>query len=74
MCSRSWADWPFSRYQRAGYGLSALLLAVFPANIHMATNPETYLAGGMPLWGLYVRLPLQFVFMGWAWWATQPES
>jgi len=56
----------------AGYGLIALLLAVFPANIHMAVNPEEYLAGGMPLWGLYARLPLQFVMMAWTWWATQP--
>ncbi len=65
---------PLPTRRLAGYGLIALLLAVFPANIHMALNPETYVAGGMPLWGLYVRLPLQFVFMGWAWWATQPES
>ncbi len=58
----------------AGYGLMALLLAVYPANIHMAVNPEQYVAGGTPLWGLYARLPLQFVLMGWAWWATQPEA
>ncbi len=65
---------PLPTRRLAGYGLSALLLAVFPANIHMVTTPEPYRAGGTPLLGLYVRLPLQSVFMGWAWWATQPES
>ena len=65
---------PLPTRRLAGYGLMALLLAIFPANIHMALNPENYLAAGIPLWGLYARLPLQFVCMGWAWWATQPES
>ena len=65
---------PLPTRRLAGYGLIALLLAIFPANIHMAVNPEEYLAGGMPLLGLYARLPLQFVLMGWAWWATQPDS
>jgi len=57
----------------AGYALIALLIAVFPANIHMAMNPEAYIADGTPLWGLYVRLPFQFLFMCWAWWATRPD-
>ena len=56
----------------AGWGLIALLLAVYPANIHMALNPEPFVADGMPLWALYVRLPLQFVAMAWAYWATRP--
>jgi uncharacterized membrane protein len=58
----------------AGWGLIALLVAVFPANLHMALNPEPFVAGGTPLWGLYLRLPLQLVFIAWAWWATKPES
>jgi uncharacterized membrane protein len=57
----------------AGFGLVALLLAVYPANIHMAANPEPFVAQGTPLWALYLRLPLQFVFIAWAWWATKPE-
>lgn len=45
------------------WGLLALLLAVFPANINMAVN-EIYL-DNMPRepWLLWARLPIQFVFM-----------
>jgi uncharacterized membrane protein len=45
----------------AGYGLLALLVAVYPANIYMLTE-EIYLAG-MPheKWLLWLRMPLQFV-------------
>jgi uncharacterized membrane protein len=55
----------------AGYGLIALLIAVFPANLHMALNPDAYVAQGIPYWSLYVRLPFQLLFMAWAWWATR---
>jgi uncharacterized membrane protein len=46
----------------AGWGLLALLLAVYPANIHMALN-EVYLPD-MPrqAWLLWARLPFQFLF------------
>jgi uncharacterized membrane protein len=47
----------------AAWGLVALLVAVFPANIHMALHG---LAGTtIPAWMLWVRLPLQFVLMAW---------
>jgi len=58
----------------AGWGLVALLFAVYPANVHMALNPDPFVAQGTPLWALYLRLPLQFVFMAWAWWVTKPEA
>jgi uncharacterized membrane protein len=64
---------PIATRAWAGIGLILLLLAVFPANLHMAVNPETYVAGGMPLWALYLRLPFQGLFILWAWWATRPE-
>jgi uncharacterized membrane protein len=46
----------------AGYGLIALLVAVFPANIKMLGD---HLAGGFSLVtvGLFLRLPLQIVFI-----------
>jgi uncharacterized membrane protein len=46
----------------AGWGLVALLVAVYPANIHMLVN-EVYLEG-MPRekWLLWARMPLQLVF------------
>lgn len=58
----------------AGYGLMALLVAVFPANIHMALSPEPFIEKGIPLWSLYARLPLQFVFILGVWWCSRPET
>lgn len=55
----------------AGWGLVALLIAIFPANIHMALHPEQY--GDIPRLALYARLPVQFILMWWAWWATRPN-
>lgn len=57
----------------AAWGMIALLVAVFPANIHMVANPELY-----PEYhpaALWVRLPLQAVFIAWAYWyARAPGS
>ena len=52
----------------AGWGLIALLIAVFPANVHMALHPEAF--PQIPAWGLYARLPLQLVLIGWVYWAA----
>ena len=59
----------FSRL--AAYGLIALLIAVFPANIYMALNPQTF-ADYNPLM-LYLRLPIQFLLIFWAYWFTKIE-
>src|SRR5262245_2177621 len=42
----------------AGLGLSALLVAVFPANIHMAVNHVPMGDAVWPTWLAYARLPL----------------
>lgn len=43
----------------------ATLVAVFPANVHMALNPDDYrVPGGRG--ALYARLPFQLVFIAWA--------
>jgi uncharacterized membrane protein len=43
----------------------ATLLAVFPANVHMALHPERYrVPGGRR--SLYLRLPVQLLFIAWA--------
>ncbi len=55
----------------AGWGLIALLLAVYPANIHMALHPELF--PEMSPVAIYARLPVQLVFIAWAYWATRPE-
>ncbi|MFQ5415619.1 MAG: hypothetical protein ACE5FL_01095 [Myxococcota bacterium] len=64
---------PVRTRRLAGYGLIALLFAVFPANIHMAMNADALVSQDVPLWFHYVRLPLQFVMVVWVWWATMPE-
>ena len=43
----------------------ATLIAVFPANVHMALNPERYRVPGGQL-ALYLRLPVQALFVAWA--------
>ncbi len=58
----------------AGWGLILLLVAVFPANLHMAMHPEPFIAQGMPRWSLYARLPLQLVLIAWVYWATRPAG
>jgi uncharacterized membrane protein len=49
----------------SGWWLIATLLAVFPANIHMALHPDDFpkVPGGAP--ALYARLPVQAVFIAW---------
>ena len=59
----------------AAWGIIALLVAVFPANIYAAMeNIGTGGPGTGPGAGHYVRLPLQLVFIVWAWWYTFPED
>jgi uncharacterized membrane protein len=60
----------FPRMQRlAGWGLIVLLIAVFPANVHVA------LLGKMPGTNfspaiLWLRLPFQALFIALVWWAA----
>jgi uncharacterized membrane protein len=54
----------------AGWGLVALLVAVYPVNIYMALTPQTF--PDTPLGALYFRLVLQFVFFYWAFSVTRP--
>jgi uncharacterized membrane protein len=60
----------------AAWGLIGLLIAIFPANVYMATSGvviEGTPGGGDPSeivrWG---RLPLQVILVAWAWWYTRP--
>ncbi len=54
----------------AGWGLLALLAAVFPANVYMAAAHRRVPHGDVPVWLLWARLPLQAVFMAWVWWVA----
>ena len=56
----------------AGWGLILLLIAVYPANIYLAFNETPQIALGIsPFMASWVRLPLQFVFIGLAYWFTK---
>ena len=61
------------RFQRfAAWGLIGLLIAVFPANLHMAMNPQLY--PEIPVIGLWLRLPIQALLILWAYAYTKPSG
>jgi uncharacterized membrane protein len=55
--------WPATR-RWAAWGLLALLLAVFPANVYMLQIHEQL---HLPAWVAWARLPLQPLLMWWVW-------
>lgn len=60
---------PFARFW-----LIAVLIAIFPANVHMAVNPEDIKGlPDIPRWLLWARLPFQAVFIAWVIHATRPD-
>lgn len=61
------------RTQRlAAWGLIALFIAVFPANIYAFQHSEELF--GMSRAQHFIRLPLQAVLIVWAWWYTRRET
>lgn len=57
----------------AAWGLIALYVAVFPANVYMLTdNVSLDPRKPIPRWALWLRLPFQLVFIAWAYWFTGP--
>lgn len=51
----------------AAWGLIALYVAVFPANINMAMNDLPLGGKKVPRWAQWARLPFQALFIAWAW-------
>lgn len=69
---------PQATRRLAGYGLVALFVAVFPANVYMAM--ENIQVQGLPSWltqpsplALWLRLPFQVVFIVWALSVSKPS-
>ena len=61
----------------ARWWLIGLLAAVFPANVHMAINPDQIKGldkTGIPTWALWARLPLQPLAIWLTWLATKPKQ
>ena len=53
-------------------GLALLLIAVYPANIYLAFYEEPQRAIGISAFAAsWVRLPIQFVFIGLAYWHSK---
>ena len=51
----------------AGIGLFLLTLAVTPAHFYMLQQPELF---NVPLWALWLRLPVQVALLALIWWST----
>lgn len=65
---------PPSTRRLGRWWLLALLAAVFPANVHMAVNPDQIEGAGVhriPRSLLWARLPIQPLLMLWVWRATR---
>ena len=61
-----------STRRQAGIGLFLLTLAVTPAHVYMLQRPELF---PVPLWALWLRLPVQAGLLWLIWWSTQrPRS
>lgn len=60
--------------RRAGWWLIATMLAVFPANVHMALHADEFaqVPGGRR--ALWARLPFQGVFIAWVLTAMRPRD
>ncbi|MEF8806666.1 DoxX family protein [Natronomonas sp.] len=61
----------------AAWGLIALLIAIFPANVYMATSGVVIEGASAPIrdpssLARWARLPMQVVLIAWAWWYTTP--
>lgn len=56
----------------AAWGLIALLIAIFPANIHIAMNG--WQGMNIASWILWARLPFQLLFIAWVYWTCLSQS
>ncbi len=56
----------------AAWGLILMLIAIFPANLHIALHDVPLFGNtqGFGVWN-WVRLPFQVVLIAWAWWYTR---
>ncbi len=57
----------------AAWGLVLLYVCVFPANLNMAMHEIQPSGGNIPPVLMWVRLPLQLLFIAWAWWMTRRD-
>lgn len=58
----------------AGWGLIALMICVFPANLWQATQGIDLPGLAGPAWVRWARLPMQLVFIYWAYAVSRPPA
>jgi uncharacterized membrane protein len=59
----------------AAWGIIALLVAVFPANLYVAFENVGIDGPGTGAGGAnFIRLPFQALFVVWAWWYTREDA
>ena len=58
----------------AAWGIIALLILIFPANLYVAMNGLPYVGDEPNVVLNWVRLPFQLVLIGWAYWYTKPMT
>lgn len=59
----------------AAWGIIALLIAVFPANLYVALENVGSDGPGSGSGGAnWIRIPFQAVFIVWAWWHTRSDE
>jgi len=61
---------PFRKW--AGYGLILLTICVTPANLYMWLHPELF--PSIPVWALFLRLPVQAILIWVIWQSTRPDE
>ena len=65
---------PRATRRLAGWGLIALLIAVFPANISMVLHGTQQVGIDIPRWVWLARLPFQALFIWWVWFAALEKT
>jgi uncharacterized membrane protein len=60
-------DWPRIRAFSA-WGIAVMLVAFLPVHINMCLHPTHF---AVPLWVIWLRLPLQIPLIAWAWCYTR---
>jgi uncharacterized membrane protein len=56
----------------AGWGIILMLIAFLPVHVHMLVNNHLYPEA--PTSVLWLRFPIQALFILWAYWYTTPRS
>lgn len=58
----------------AAWGLILLLIIILPANVNVAVNDLAFLGEEPNPLLNWLRLPVQAVLIGWAWWYTRSDE